>query len=190
MRLPALSPLEGALPGLCADPRQVYATDTLVPVLLPGNKKTKTGGCGRTFVTTVTPGQSWRRQWFAYSPDRKRHPPAEPSRWLQRCSAGGMRTPGSTNCTANGQITEAACWAHAQQDSCAEWQAGTMEEEWNGMEGRTRRTWNGRNGMEETMEQGKGWTKGRTWKNGSGWNNNGMEMVWMERSQDSRIGIT
>ncbi|AID80005.1 hypothetical protein ECOLIN_24545 [Escherichia coli Nissle 1917] len=57
-----LSPLEEAL----------HADDTPVPVLLPGNKKTKTGRLwtyvrdDRNAGSTLAPAV-----WFAYSPDRK-----------------------------------------------------------------------------------------------------------------------
>lgn len=67
-----LSPLEGALQGYVLTDGKLHADDTPVPVLLPGNKKTKTGrlwtyvrddrNAGSALAPTV---------WFAYSPDRK-----------------------------------------------------------------------------------------------------------------------
>jgi len=56
-----LSPLEEALQDYVLTDGKLHADDTPVPVLLPSNKR-RPGGCRRTFVTTVTPGQSWRRQ--------------------------------------------------------------------------------------------------------------------------------
>ena len=66
--------------------------DTPVPVLLPGNKKTKTGRLWTYVCDDRNAGQSWRR----------------------RCSSGGC-VAGFNELYRNGQITEAACWAHARR---------------------------------------------------------------------------
>ncbi len=85
-----LSPLEGALQDYVLTDGKLHADDTPVPVLLPGNKKTKTGRLWTYVRDDRNAGSELAPAvWFAYSPDRKRYPPAEPSRWLQRCSAGG-----------------------------------------------------------------------------------------------------
>ncbi len=67
-----LSPLEEALHGYVLTDGKLHADDTPVPVLLPGNKKTKTGRLwtcvrdDRNAGSTLAPAV-----WFAYSPDRK-----------------------------------------------------------------------------------------------------------------------
>lgn len=50
----------------------------------PAIRKRRSGGCGRTFVMTVTRGQCWNRQ-----PRQKMHQPAGTSVRVQRCAAGG-----------------------------------------------------------------------------------------------------
>ncbi len=68
-----LSPLEEALQDYVLTDGKLHADDTPVPVLLPGNKKTKTGRLwtyvrdDRNAGSTLAPAV-----WFAYSPDRKR----------------------------------------------------------------------------------------------------------------------
>ena len=67
------------------------------------------------FVTTVTPGQRWRRRCgFAYSPDRKGiHPQTHLA-----CFSGVLQADayaGFNELYRNGGITEAACWAHARR---------------------------------------------------------------------------
>ncbi len=57
-----LSPLEEALHGYVLTDGKLHADDTPVPVLLPAIRKRRPGGYGPTFVTTVTPGQRWRRR--------------------------------------------------------------------------------------------------------------------------------
>ena len=66
-----LSPLEEALHGYVLTDGKLHADDTPVPVLLPGNKKTRPGGYGPAFVTTVRRVNAAPAVWFAYSPDRK-----------------------------------------------------------------------------------------------------------------------
>ena len=67
-----LSPLEEALQDYVLTDGKLHADDTPVPVLLPGNKKTKTGRLwtcvrdDRNAGSTLAPAV-----WFAYSPDRK-----------------------------------------------------------------------------------------------------------------------
>ncbi|EOV78504.1 hypothetical protein A1UC_01542, partial [Escherichia coli KTE70] len=61
-----------ALHGYVLTDGKLHADDTPVPVLLPGNKKTKTGRLwtyvrdDRNAGSTLAPAV-----WFAYSPDRK-----------------------------------------------------------------------------------------------------------------------
>ncbi|VDG96296.1 IS66 family element, transposase [Shigella dysenteriae] len=85
-----LSPLEEALQDYVLTDGKLHADDTPVPVLLPGNKKRRPGGYGPTFVTNRNAGLTLAPAvWFAYSPDRKRHPSADPSCGVQWCTAGG-----------------------------------------------------------------------------------------------------
>lgn len=63
-------------------------------------RKRRPGGCGRTFVTTVTPGQSWRRRYGSLT---DRTGKVSTRRAISLASAvflRRMRTPGSTSCTA------------------------------------------------------------------------------------------
>ena len=67
-----LSPLEEALRQYVLTDGKLHADDTPVPVLLPGNKKTKTGRLW-TYVRDDRNAGSEQPPavWFAYSPDRK-----------------------------------------------------------------------------------------------------------------------
>ncbi|VCZ26866.1 Putative transposase (identified by ISEscan HMM) [Escherichia coli] len=94
-----LSPLEEALHGYVLTDGKLHADDTPVPVLLPGNKKTKTGRLwtyvrdDRNAGSTLAPAV-----WFAYSPDRKGiHPQTHLAGSVVYCRR--MHTPGSTSCT-------------------------------------------------------------------------------------------
>ncbi|HHL4704334.1 TPA: IS66 family transposase [Escherichia coli] len=110
-----LSPLEEALQDYVLTDGKLHADDTPVPVLLPGNKKTKTGRLwtyvrdDRNAGSTLAPAV-----WFAYSPDRKGiHPQnhlAGYSGVLQADAYGGYRA-----LYESGRITEAACMAHARR---------------------------------------------------------------------------
>ena len=63
-------------------------------------RKRRPGGYGPTFVTTVTPGQSWRRQCGSLTARTEK---VSTRRAISLASAEfcrRMRTPGSTNCTA------------------------------------------------------------------------------------------
>lgn len=70
--LPAAVPAGGGSAAVCAENGKLYADDTPVPVLLPGNKKTKTGRLW-TYVRDDRNAGSMQPAavWFAYSPDRK-----------------------------------------------------------------------------------------------------------------------
>lgn len=98
-----LSPLEEALRSYVLTDGKLHADDTPVPVLLPGNKNTKIGrlwtyvrddrNVGSDLASAVR---------FTYSPDRKGiHPQSHLA--------------GFNELYRNGQITEAACWAHARR---------------------------------------------------------------------------
>ena len=67
-----LSPLEEALRNYVLTDGKLNADDTPVPVLLPGNKKTKTGRLWTYVRDDRNAGSELAPAvWFAYSPDRK-----------------------------------------------------------------------------------------------------------------------
>ncbi|WP_447836233.1 IS66 family transposase [Aeromonas salmonicida] len=74
-----LSPLEEALRQYVLTDGKLHADDTSVPVLLPGNKKTKTGRLWTYIRDDRNAGSALPPAvWFAYSPDRKGvHIPAD-----------------------------------------------------------------------------------------------------------------
>lgn len=110
-----LEPLVEALRRHVMAASKLHADDTPVPVLAPGNGKTKTG---RLWVyvrddrasADVTPPAVW----FAYTPDRKGIHPQQHlesfSGTLQADAYGGYRAIHET-----GRVVEAACWAHARR---------------------------------------------------------------------------
>lgn len=110
-----LSPLEEALQRYVLTDGKLHADDTPVPVLLPGNKKTKTGRLW-TYVRDDRNAGSMLPPavWFAYSPDRKGiHPQTHLAGFsgvLQADAYAGFNT-----LYLDGHIKEAACWAHARR---------------------------------------------------------------------------
>jgi hypothetical protein len=86
-----------------------------VPVLAPGNGKTRTGRLW-TYVRDDRPSGSTvpPAVWFAYSPDRKGiHPQTHLAKFegiLQADAYAGFNALFET-----GRITEAACWAHSRR---------------------------------------------------------------------------
>lgn len=114
-----MAPLEEALRDYVLIPGKLHADDTPVPVLLPGNKKTKTGRLWTYVRDDRNAGSSHPPAvWFAYSPDRKgSHPQEHLARFsgvLQADAYAGFNElykPGRQG----GVIIEAACWAHARR---------------------------------------------------------------------------
>lgn len=110
-----LQPLVDALRRHVMAATKLHADDTPVPVLAPGNGKTKTG---RVWVyvrddrasSDATPPAVW----FAYTPDRKGiHPQQHLESFngtLQADAYGGYQAIDET-----GRVAEAACWAHARR---------------------------------------------------------------------------
>lgn len=94
---------------------KLHADDTPVPVLAPGNGKTKTG---RLWVYVRDDRYSGDKAppavWFAYTPDRKgEHPQQHLAKFkgtLQADAYGGYQKIYET-----GKVLEAACWAHARR---------------------------------------------------------------------------
>src|ERR1700688_3372741 len=94
---------------------KLHADDTPVPVLAPGNGKTKTGRLW-TYVRDDRPAgdATPAAVWFAYSPDRKgEHPKAHLSEFTGTLQADGYA--GFDAVYETGHIQEAACWAHVRR---------------------------------------------------------------------------
>lgn len=110
-----LQPLVEALRKYVLNAEKLHGDDVPVPVLEPGNGKTKTGRLW-TYVRDDRPagGEAPAAAWFAYSPDRKGEHPA---RHLQNYSgilqADGYA--GFNKLYETGRIVEAACWAHGRR---------------------------------------------------------------------------
>ncbi|MFM8495668.1 MAG: IS66 family transposase, partial [Planctomycetia bacterium] len=110
-----LRPLVEALNRYVLSAAKVHADDTPVPVLAPGEGKTKTGRLW-PYVRDDRPAgdPSPPAVWFAYSPNRRgEHPQAHLKSFsgiLQADAFGGYEA-----LYADGTILEAACWAHARR---------------------------------------------------------------------------
>ena len=110
-----LAPLVEALRRHVMSATNLHADDTPVPVLAPGNGKTKTGRLW-TYVRDDRPaGEATPAAvWFAYSPDRKgQHPQAHLSNFTGTLQADGYA--GFEQIYEAGRIQEAACWAHVRR---------------------------------------------------------------------------
>jgi transposase len=110
-----LEPLVEALRRHVLGAHKLHADDTPVPVLAPGNGKTKTGRLW-TYVRDDRPvGDSTPAAvWFTYSPDRRGEHPRQHLRsfngTLQADAYAGFH-----HLYEGGQIQEAACWAHVRR---------------------------------------------------------------------------
>ena len=94
---------------------KVHGDDTPVPVLAPGNGRTKTGRLW-TYVRDDRPAAQTTAPavWFAYSEDRKGE---HPDRHLKDFS-GALQADaysGLHHLYGDGRIYEVACWAHARR---------------------------------------------------------------------------
>jgi transposase len=108
-------PLVEALRRHVMAAQKLHADDTPVPVLAPGNGKTKTGRLW-TYVRDDRPAgdQTPPAVWFAYTPDRKgEHPQAHLSKFRGTLQADGYA--GFEQIYETGRIQEAACWAHVRR---------------------------------------------------------------------------
>lgn len=103
-----LSPLEEALRNYVLTGGKLHADDTPVPVLLPGNKKTKTGRLWTYVRDDRNAGSALAPAvWFAYSPDRKGiHPQTHLAGFSGVLQADAYA--GFNELYRNGRITEAA----------------------------------------------------------------------------------
>jgi transposase len=108
-------PLVEALRRHVMAAQKLHADDTPVPVLAPGNGKTKTGRLW-TYVRDDRPAgdQTPPAVWFAYTPDRKgEHPQGHLSKFTGTLQADGYA--GFEQIYETGRIQEAACWAHVRR---------------------------------------------------------------------------
>ncbi|WP_407243536.1 IS66 family transposase [Escherichia coli] len=110
-----LAPLDEALQHYVLTDGKLHADDTPVPVLLPGNKKTKTGRLWTYVRDDRNAGSALAPAvWFAYSPDRKGiHPQTHLAGFSGVLQADAYA--GFNELYRDGHIKEAACWAHARR---------------------------------------------------------------------------
>jgi transposase len=110
-----LAPLVEVLRRHVLSATKLHADDTPVPVLAPGNGKTKTGRLW-TYVRDDRPAGDTTPAavWFAYSPDRKgEHPQGHLGHFTGTLQADGYA--GFDAVYETGRIQEAACWAHVRR---------------------------------------------------------------------------
>ena len=110
-----LEPLVEELRRYVMEANKLHADDTPVPVLAPGNGKTKTGRLW-TYVRDDRPAGDEQAPavWFAYSPDRKgEHPEKHLSDFRGTLQADAYA--GFNRIYEQGHIQEAACWAHVRR---------------------------------------------------------------------------
>lgn len=110
-----LGPLVHALREYVLRAEKLHGDDVPVPVLEPGNGKTKTGRLW-TYVRDDRPAGDLAASavWFAYSPDRKgEHPAGHLKSYRGILQADGYA--GFNQLYRTGGVTEAACWAHVRR---------------------------------------------------------------------------
>ena len=110
-----LRPLVEALNRYVLSAAKVHADDTPVPVLAPGEGKTKTGRLW-PYVRDDRPAgdPSPPAVWFAYSPNRRgEHPQTHLQSFAGILQADAFA--GYDALYSDGKILEAACWAHARR---------------------------------------------------------------------------
>jgi transposase len=110
-----LEPLVEGLRRYVMAAGKLHADDTPVPVLSPGNGKTKTGRLW-TYVRDDRPAGDTASPavWFAYSPDRKgEHPERHLEKFRGTLQADAYA--GFNQLYENGRIQQAACWAHVRR---------------------------------------------------------------------------
>ena len=110
-----LRPLVEAIRRYALDANKLHADDTPIPVLAPGNGKTKTARLW-TYVRDDRPAGSTQPAavWFAYTPDRKGiHPQTHLANFTGILQVDAFA--GFNALFESGNIREAACWAHARR---------------------------------------------------------------------------
>jgi transposase len=110
-----LTPLVEALRKHVLSAKKIHADDTPVPVLAPGNGKTKTGRLWTYVRDERSAGENTAPAvWFAYSPDRKgEHPRQHLKNFKGALQADAYA--GFHHLYGDGSIYEVACWAHARR---------------------------------------------------------------------------
>jgi len=110
-----LEPLVEALRRHVMSAGKLHADDTPVPVLAPGNGKTKTGRLW-TYVRDDRPAgdNTPAAVWFADSPDRRGEHPRKHLRSFRGMLQADAYV-GFYHLYQSGTIQEAACWAHARR---------------------------------------------------------------------------
>jgi len=110
-----LAPLDEALRHYVLTDGKLHADDTPVPVLLPGNKKTKTWRLWTYVRDDRNAGSGLAPAvWFAYSPDREGiHPQSHLAGFSGVLQADAYA--GFNELYRDGRITEAVCRAHARR---------------------------------------------------------------------------
>ena len=110
-----LAPLADALRRHVFTADVIHSDDTPIPVLAPGNGKTKTGRLW-TYVRDERPcaGMAAPAVWFTYAADRKgEHPQRHLQDFAGIIQADGYA--GYTKLYEGGRVLEAACWAHVRR---------------------------------------------------------------------------
>lgn len=110
-----LRPLVEALKRYVLSAEKLHGDDVPVPVLEPGQGKTRTGRLW-TYVRDDRPAGSDAASavWFAYSPDRRgEHPAGHLKNYRGILQADGFA--GFNRLYETGEIVEAACWAHVRR---------------------------------------------------------------------------
>jgi len=110
-----LEPLVDALKDYVMATGKLHGDDIPVPVLAPGNGKTKTGRLW-VYVRDDRPAASPDAPavWFAYSPDRKSERPLEHLKDFRgTLQADGYA--GFNRLYGTGMVQEAGCWAHVRR---------------------------------------------------------------------------
>ena len=110
-----LTPLVEALRKHVLSASKIHADDTPVPVLAPGNGKTKTGRLWTYVRDERSAGENTAPAvWFAYSPDRKgEHPRQHLKNFKGALQADAYA--GFHHLYGDGSIYEVACWAHGRR---------------------------------------------------------------------------
>jgi transposase len=110
-----LEPLIEALHRYVIAAGKLHADDTPVPVLAPGQGKTKTGRLW-TYVRDDRPAGDGAAPavWFTYSPDRKGEHPAQHLKKF-RGTLQADAYAGFNQLYEDGRIQQACCWAHVRR---------------------------------------------------------------------------
>src|SRR5216684_63809 len=110
-----LQPLVEALRRYVSAAGKLHADDTPVPVLAPGQGKTKTGRLW-TYVRDDRPAGDTAAPavWFAYSPDRGGEHPQQHLRTFQGALQADAYA-GFNQLYKDDRIQEVACWAHVRR---------------------------------------------------------------------------